>query len=119
MTGGEELLMAEGLRFVCSGCGHAIEAWSDGNPYYFDEAGTKKYAYHPDHEKLGRCIGNDSPHLCLSCGQDFMVDSRAPISACPKCKAHEIENTFQLEERRCPICKAGVFASDPDYHCLS
>ena len=30
--------MAEGLKFVCGGCGHEIEAWSDGNTYYSDGA---------------------------------------------------------------------------------
>ena len=29
------------------------------------------------------CVGNDSPHICLSCGCKFMVDSRKPISPCP------------------------------------
>ena len=57
--------MAMAIRFVCGGCERTIEAWSDGNPYYIDEAGAKKYAYHPDHERLSKCIGNDDPHLCL------------------------------------------------------
>ena len=68
--------MAEGLRYVCGECAHAVEAWSDGNPYYIDGGGAKLYAYHPDHDSLAQCIGNDDPHLCLSCGREFMVDSR-------------------------------------------
>ena len=40
--------MAECRRFVCSGCGRKIDAWSDGNPFYIDETGKKQYAYHPD-----------------------------------------------------------------------
>ena len=36
--------------------GDPIEAWSDGNPYYIDDAGDKQYAYHPDHEKRIRRI---------------------------------------------------------------
>lgn len=111
--------MAEAKRFVCRSCRRTIEAWSDGNPYYIDEAGRKQYAYHPDHERLARCIGNDSPHLCLACGEDFMLDSRAPTSECPKCGAAEIAGTYELDGRRCPYCKAGVFAADPDYHCIS
>ncbi len=55
--------MAQGLRYVCGGCGHVIEAWSDGNPYFIDETGAKQYAHHPDHERLAWCIGNDSPHI--------------------------------------------------------
>ncbi len=61
------------LRRMC----HAVEAWSDGNPYYIDGGGAKLYAYHPDHDSLAQCIGNDDPHLYLSCGREFMVDSRA------------------------------------------
>jgi hypothetical protein len=75
--------MAMALRFVCGNCHRAIEAWDDGNPYYIDEASGKKYAHHPDHEALARCVGNDSPHLCLACGQKFMVDSRSPAANCP------------------------------------
>ncbi len=40
--------MAEGFRFVCDSCDRTIEAWSDGNPYYFDDDGKKQYAYHPE-----------------------------------------------------------------------
>jgi hypothetical protein len=73
--------MTQAQRFVCDRCGHAVEAWSDGNPYYNDEAGDKQYDYHPNRERLARCIGNDSPHLCLGCGTEFKVDSRAPVAA--------------------------------------
>ena len=111
--------MAEGLRFVCSGCGKAIEAWSDGNPYYLDEAGAKRYAYHPDHENLDRCIGNDSPHLCLGCGEEFMVDSRAPAEACPGCGSKRFVDTFRLAGRPCPFCKAGRFSVDPGFRPIS
>jgi DNA-directed RNA polymerase subunit RPC12/RpoP len=111
--------MAEAVRYVCSSCGRAIEAWSDGNPYYIDKRGRKQYAYHPDHESLARCIGNDSPHLCLACGETFNVDSRSPTAECPRCKAGDIADAFQLHSRLCPYCKAGVFAQDSDYHCIS
>ena len=111
--------MAEAIRFVCEECGHAIEAWSDGNPYYVDKAGAKQYAYHPDHERLDRCIGNDTPHLCLACKHEFFVDSRVPITTCPKCGANEIAGTYQLNGQPCPYCKAGVFAADPKFHCIS
>src|SRR4051812_27249821 len=104
--------MAEAVRYECGGCRRAIEAWSDGNPYSVDGAGAKQYAYHPDHERLARCIGNDSPHLCLDCGEEFLVDSRAPDQACPKCGAAEIAACYHLGGRRCPYCKAGVFAVD-------
>ena len=105
--------MAEGVTYICGECGHAIEAWSDGNPYYIDKNGDKQYAYHPDHKRLDQCIGNDSPHLCLSCGKEFMVDSRAPISACPEYQANDVVSTFDLDGQRCPYCKVGVFAADP------
>ena len=64
--------MADMKRCVCDNCHKAIESWSDGNPYYIDEAGAKKYAYHPDHERLSKCIGNDDPHLCTACGDVFL-----------------------------------------------
>jgi DNA-directed RNA polymerase subunit RPC12/RpoP len=111
--------MAEAVRHVCATCHRAIEAWSDGNPYYINKAGSKRYAYHPDHERLARCVGNDSPHLCLGCGAEFMVDSRAPVTACPECGAGEIADTYRLGGRRCPYCKAGMFVADPEFHCIS
>jgi len=45
----------------------------DGNPYWIADSGEKHYAYHPYHEKIARCVGYDSPHLCLSCGKEFQV----------------------------------------------
>ena len=111
--------MAEARRFVCGNCDKTIESWSDGNPYFIDDTGEKQYAYHPDHENLAKCIGNDSPHLCLGCGAEFMVDSRAPIKACPKCDSEEIADTFDVGGKRCPYCKDGVFAADPDFICVS
>ena len=87
--------MASGMRFVCRGCDKSIEAWDDGNPYYM-ENGRKQYAYHPG-SLLELCIGNDSPHLCLSCGHEFMVDSNARITECPQCKAHLIVCTTMLD----------------------
>jgi DNA-directed RNA polymerase subunit RPC12/RpoP len=109
--------MAQQTIFICNGCGHTVESWDDGNPYYIEKSidlegrpvDRKIYAYHPNHEALARCIGNDSPHLCLSCGKEFMVDSRDPISACPKCKAERITHTWDLGEKPCPNCKKGKF----------
>lgn len=112
-------IMAEGVRYLCEGCSKEIESWSDGNPYYIDVAGVKQYAYHPNHEKLAQCIGNDSPHLCLTCGEEFMVDTQAPAMLCPKCGGGEAANTFQLEGLLCPYCKSGIFITDPDFHCIS
>ena len=97
------------------GAGH----WSDGNPYYIDEAGQKQYAYHPDHERLAQCIGNDTPHLCLACGAAFMVDSRSPTNACPDCGVPEIEATYELGGLRCLYCKAGEFSRDPEFCAIS
>ncbi len=111
--------MAQGFRFACSGCDRTIEAWDDGNPYYLDEDGKKHYAYHPRHDLLERCIGNDTPHLCLSCGHQFQVDSQSPIAACPKCSAEEIVNTLKLTDRACPYCKTGVFVVDPGWMPIS
>ena len=111
--------MAESVTYVCGGCGKRVGAWSDGNPYYLDESGAKRYAYHPNHEALDRCIGNDTEHLCLSCGAEFKVDSRSPVAKCPGCGSAETARTYKLEGRRCPYCKAGVFAVDPNDRCIS
>lgn len=114
-TKGKE--MATGMRFVCGGCDKSIEAWDDGNPYYI-ENGRKQYAYHPG-GPLELCIGNDSPHLCLSCGHEFMIDSNAPITKCPKCKADTIVCTTMLDGKACPYCKQGIFVIDPGWHAIS
>ena len=111
--------MAEARRYVCEECGRDIEAWSDGNPYYIDETGTKQYAYHPDSESLSLCVGNDSPYLCLGCGHEFMIDSRNVTNSCPQCEGQKLADTYQLEGQPCPYCKAGVFRADPDFFCIS
>jgi DNA-directed RNA polymerase subunit RPC12/RpoP len=111
--------MAEGVRFICGNCYKSIEAWSDGNPYYIDDLGAKRYAYHPDHSMLPLCVGNDKPHICLVCGKDFNVDSRLPVVKCPKCGSANIADTFNLKGKTCPYCKAGTFAVDPDFHPVS
>lgn len=110
--------MAQAIRNICENCKRAIVSWSDGNPYYFDESGEKKYAYHPNPASYS-CIGNDMPHLCLECGEEFNVDSRSPIMACPKCWSAETADTYDLEGQTCPYCKEGVFAIDPDYRLIS
>ena len=111
--------MAEMKVFRCNVCEETIESWSDGNPYYLDSLAEKQYAYHPDHEKLERCIGNDTPHLCLSCGNNFMVDSRSPITQCPKCHSEDISGTFLLDDKACPVCKKGLFILDPTQGAVS
>jgi hypothetical protein len=111
--------MAQAVRFACRGCSRAIEAWSDGNPYYFDEGGEKRYAYHPRHDLLRRCVGNDVPHLCLGCGAAFNVDSRTPVSECPECKSPELAQTYRLDGRPCPYCKHGAFETVPGFSAIS
>ena len=99
--------MAQGFRFVCGKCDHTIVAWNDGNPYYFESVITKtgkvkqkkKSAYHPNHELLERCVGNDAEHLCLSCKKEFMVDSQVPITTCPKCKSSKIVRNDGFERK--------------------
>ncbi len=110
--------MAECMRFVCNACGHAIEAWDDGNPYYLDKRGRKHYAYHPD-SKRSRCIGIDSPHICLSCGEKFDIDSENPVTTCISCNSTDITKTFTLGKRRCPYCKQGVLVKDRNFYCVS
>ena len=104
--------MAEGKVLVCDNCAFDITAWSDGNPYYIDRQGKKRYAYHPDHAALARCIGNDSPVLCLECGEEVMSDSRSPATSCPKCASSTLVPTWELEGRKCPRCRTGAFTVD-------
>ena len=111
--------MAQAIRYACTDCQRTVVAWSDGNPYYIDEAGKKRYAYHPDHKRLARCIGNDSPHLCLACGAEVSVDSRMPTTACPGCGAEKLVRTYNLESRQCPSCQRGTFISDPSFRLIS
>ena len=42
--------------------------------------GTREYAYHPNHEELSRCIGNDNRFVCLSCGNQFVVRDAALVA---------------------------------------
>jgi DNA-directed RNA polymerase subunit RPC12/RpoP len=111
--------MAQCIQYLCSKCGYSIEAWSDGNPYYLDNAGQKQYAYHPDHESLDKCIGNDSPFLCLACGKQFLVDSNNPTDCCPECGSKDISDTFILKGKSCPICKQGKLNKDSNYSAIS
>jgi hypothetical protein len=111
--------MAMAIRLICDYCDRTIEAWDDGNPYYLDQNGKKQYAYHPDHDRLALCIGNDLPFLCLSCGQEFMNDSRSPTESCPACSSRDIVATFKLDSRQCPYCKKGYFKQDEKYICIS
>lgn len=111
--------MAESRTFVCNQCNKTIEAWSDGNPYYLDSNGKKHYAYHPDHENLERCIGNDTPHLCLYCGYQFKVDSQNPITECKKCNTSSISDQYQLNGEKCPACKKGTFHLNPERVAIS
>ncbi|MCY2964648.1 MAG: hypothetical protein NT069_13605 [Planctomycetota bacterium] len=113
------LPMAQQLQFTCDGCGRELTSWSDGNPYYMDDSGQKQYAYHPDHEGLARCIGNDAEHLCLNCGLEFKVDSRFPAAACPDCQSTDQVDTYELDGRPCPFCKRGIFRLDPGAMAIS
>ena len=111
--------MAECFRFVCSGCGASIEAWSDGNPFYIDQGGNKKYAYHPNHEELEKCIANDEPHPCLNCGGEVKIDSRLKAKNCPECGSTSVVDTFCLESVKCPRCGDGQFVRDDKFYCIS
>jgi DNA-directed RNA polymerase subunit RPC12/RpoP len=105
--------MAEGRFLSCTHCNRRILAWSDGNPYFRDERGRKRYAYHPDHENLARCVGNDEPHLCLACGARTKVDSLKPRTICRKCKAEALMPLWDLASHPCPACREGIFVVDP------
>jgi predicted RNA-binding Zn-ribbon protein involved in translation (DUF1610 family) len=111
--------MAQSLRYACPSCGHSIEAWSDGNPFYIDEKGEKRHAYHPNHSELAKCIANDVPHLCLQCAVESKIDSRLAAALCPECGSGNVVETFLLEGVSCPKCGDGDFVRDADFHCIS
>ena len=110
--------MAMCIRLVCQNCAASIEAWDEGNPYYLDKQGQKQYAYHPNPQRE-LCIGNDSPGICLDCGQQFTNDSREPMTNCVGCQSSNLVDNFALAGRVCPSCKLGVFAADPNFFCIS
>ena len=110
--------MAERRTFRCDACRYAVEAWSDGNPYYV-ENGRKQYAHHPHHDALARCIGNDMPSICLACAASFTVDSNAPISTCPRCAESAIVALWRLEHRPCPKCHRGHLLNDSQSGAIS
>ncbi len=106
--------MAASIIFRCDHCSTEITAWSDGNPYYINAEGKKEYAYHPDHKRLKRCIGNDIPYFCLSCGHEFLFDNCNPIDICPHCQSGQIVDIYdELWSKPCPYCKNGVFRGSP------
>ncbi|MEZ6128619.1 MAG: hypothetical protein R3C59_08040 [Planctomycetaceae bacterium] len=111
--------MAEGVGFKCPTCDFTIASWSDGNPYYIDENGEKQYAYHPDHDKLVRCIGNDADFICLDCAKTFRGDSRDPKSECPTCQSALVVSTWELDGKVCPKCRDGTLYKDPDVRMIS
>ncbi len=110
--------MALAARYRCSSCSFTVVAWSDGNPYYFDERGEKSYAYHPD-EKHDLCIGNDVPNICLTCAVEVNVDSRFPSRTCPQCAKQTLVEVTELGGAQCPECKRGVFVADAQFQLIS
>jgi hypothetical protein len=110
--------MALGQRFVCSHCCRFVDVWDEGNPYYLDETGEKRYAYHPEPYR-DRCTGNDAPYICLSCGEKFVVDSESSFANCPKCFSALITPTVNLNNKLCPYCKRGTFQLDLNFSRIS
>ena len=110
--------MALGIQFECEHCGHTIMVWDEGLPYLIDERGKKRYVPHPDPD-WDKAIGNDLPYLCLNCGTEFPIDSRARTDVCPHCGSQNIARTTSLEGRLCPMCKKGRFYQDPDFWVIS
>jgi predicted Zn-ribbon and HTH transcriptional regulator len=113
--------MAEGIQFLCSNCDQTIQAWSDGNMYYFDEKGKKQHVYHPmEMYFIEKCVGNETDFLCLSCGNEFLTDIEiVKVVKCRKCQSTEIAERFELEGKSCPYCKKGHFRRDPNFSAIS
>ena len=101
--------MAEGVTLKCTHCEFTTTAWSDGNPYYLNERGEKQYAYHPSDE-VALCKEVDVPHICMSCANEFNVDSAAPIRRCPECNFGRISSLWRMQGKACPKCHEGAMA---------
>lgn len=110
--------MAMQNTYVCSACSHEIESWDEGNPYYRDARGRKKYAYHPDRERA-LCTENDVPHLCMSCCKEVLVDTAAPRETCDACGSKSLVDTWELDGKECPWCRAGTLVLDPKRTAIS
>lgn len=104
--------MAASRTFICDACGHSIEVWDDGNPYFIDAGGVRRYAYHPDPLR-DRCTGVEWPAVCLQCGADVVQDSAAPLERCPRCDALALTDATALLGCQCPYCCRGVFRQGP------
>jgi hypothetical protein len=103
--------MAMSKTFVCSACSFTVESWDDGNPFFIQPDGAKRYVYHPDPDR-DLAIANDVPQLCLACGAEFNVDSRTKISITPCCGSASFSQTYKLTNKPCPKCKTGKFKVD-------
>jgi hypothetical protein len=110
--------MAAGFVFACTGCARTITAWDEGRPYYDAADGERRYAFHPDPLRE-RCTGVESDLLCLACGAECESDSAKPTRRCPACASRALVDTFALEGRPCPSCRAGTFHADPDHFMVS
>ena len=100
--------MAAGRIYRCGSCGLRLEAWDEGEPYYFDERGEKRHAHHPSPERE-RCVGTESPHLCMDCAAEFLAGDADAPPACPACGSSRVLWTWLLEGRACPRCRTGAF----------
>ncbi len=99
--------MAAGTAFTCETCGFSIFARDDGDPYVIDADGSKRHVHPPGPER-DRAVGIDVPHLCLGCGVEFAVGSRAPRVDCPARPCERIRATMDLAGARCLRCNAGT-----------
>ena len=116
--------MAQELIFSCE-CGFGTSVWEDGNPISGPiplpgekRKTPKQYVYHPSPE-ADYAIGNDRPHICLSCFHEFNVDDMEvdvdgmkPRTKCAKCKSEDIVDIRMLGGRICPKCKVHTLRVD-------
>lgn len=109
--------MAERIRTVCPACEWSVKAWSDGNPYLIED-GTKRYVPHPSQD-WDKAVGNDVPAVCLDCGRQTTLDSRAPRKACSRCRSGRLRPAYSLAGCECPRCHDGQMARDDSYRMIS
>ncbi len=109
--------MASAQLFVCSACSFSIQDWDEGNPFYIDSDGIKRYAYHPSRER-DLCTGNDPSCVCLDCGAEFKAPSTGSHT-CPSCQSVTTTDTHDLEGKTCPKCKDGIFKRNEHFFVIS
>jgi hypothetical protein len=106
--------MAAGIRFVCNSGGETITSWDEGEPYYLDKRGRKKYAYHPD-PKRDQCIGIDSPQPVLVLWRELYGRFPIPNRPMPEMFLHLDPRHLRPGRPELPVLQKGQIRARPPF----